>query len=79
MLDYIFRLVKRQVDDPKAIFIISYLGSNYDFSGVRKNYSVATVCNLNHLLHYMALLKLDKELIYFSIGTGVCAKSSAGV
>lgn len=77
ILDYIFRLVKRQVDDPKAIFIISYLGSNYDFSRVRKGYSVSTVCDLNHLLHYMALLKLDKELIYFfNWDRSVCKKFS---
>ena len=75
MLDYIFGLVKRQLDDPNAIFISSYLGRNYDFSRVRKDYSVSTVCDLNHLLNYMALLKLDKELIcFFNWDRSVCKK-----
>ena len=75
ILDYVFGLVKRQLDEPNAIFISSYLGANYGFSRVRKDYSVATVCNLNHLLHYMALLKLDKELIYFfNWDRSVCEK-----
>lgn len=76
-LRMVFSLVKRQLDDPNAIFISSYLGRNYDFPRVRKDYSVATVCDLNHLLNYMALLKLDKELIcFFNWDRSVCKKFS---
>ena len=77
ILDYIFRLVKRQLNEPRTIFIFSYPGSIYSFSRGRKDYSVSTVCDLNHLLHYMALLKLDKELIYFfNWDRSVCEKFS---
>ena len=77
MLDYVFGLVKRQLDEPEKIYVFSYPGVNYGFSRGRKDYSVATVCDLNHLLNYMALLKLDKELIYFfNWDRSVCEKFS---
>ena len=65
MLDYIFRLVAKQLESPETIFVFTYPGCDDSWGRGSKDYSVATVCNLNHLLHYMALLKLDKELIYF--------------
>ena len=75
MLDYIFRLVAKQLESPETIFVFSYPGSDDDWSRGRKDYSVATVCDLNHLFHYMSLLKLDKELIYFfNWDRSVCEK-----
>lgn len=75
MLDYVFGLVKRQLEEPETIFVFSYPGSDDDWSRGRKDYSVATVCDLNHLFHYMSLLKLDKELIYFfNWDRSVCEK-----
>ena len=65
MLDYIFRLVAKQLESPETIFVFTYPGCDDSWGRGSKDYSVATVCDLEHLLYYMALLKLDKELIHF--------------
>ena len=77
MLDYIFRLVAKQLESPETIFVFTYPGCDDTWGRGSKDYSVATVCDLEHLLYYMALLKLDKELIYFfNWDRSVCEKFS---